>query len=1330
MVEYNKERIDYIRETTNPYYQMDKTEAMTYAAKMGFSDTFRGIGQIGADFFGIDQASDYLKKKDDKLRAIMEHPEWGTDAMVAFLSTAVVADPASYVPIIGWLSKGKKAKNLWDLTKYGAASGGIIGGLSYVPEDYGGVFVDEDASLLTKRLENAGIAAGGGAVLSAGGGKLVDTIQKMRGKGSIFQAPDEIDVKTVKDANSKLDEVETQVAEEFTLKAGSIIRAPDRNNIGKILFIDDKKGIAHVSFHNKKTGNYKIKRFGLDELRPKNLGDPKKTKVENFDSSAKKTDEVVFILDRESNKQTPYYITTDNKKNITYRIEKVVDPKTKKVIPNSWKVSRIKEEPNPMSDPSGELGSLPPIVSQTQIETFSTLKKAKEFIKNKIQPKRADKNTAVPVKEPTEDDIVKKVADELSNDLNDPQVGYQHSNPVIRFYQEKMGTPLKNIVFNNVGESLSGAFGYTIGYNSLQDPNATKMERFANGLLYAVGGAALTKGAKNLDGRFNNNSLSDTVARGIISDYGLDENYIRRKIDFRLNKNKIAAEFFDIQQKAANDLTPEQNNLLWRLMSGELDQLDNLTPEILALNDEARKLITKYANELVDRGLLNPDVMKKNIDTYLKRTYLKHVKNKKGKAMFSDSSKIRMIGDELKMRGLVEDTTLSAYNKKESVWQKEGWEIIEKLKDGKVRVRRDFTKAERVEMEEIEDAAYAISETGRLFANDIATARFFDDLAGDERYVLDEAAFKKLTLEEQQRFVVMPDVKIKGTSTKKYGQLSGMFVDKYVRDDLISTFKMAEEGENIFKEGGRALDTLMTLWKKTKTSWNLGTHVANSTSNVMLLDFADTEFKYLLKAIREMKDPSSQLHKDAKISGIFDADFVSNELGKYATEMERSMIKLQDNYNASGFLNYAGKTLKGAKRMTADKLERAYQLEDSVFRMAVYMDRLDKGFRPEDAALEARKWFIDYSINAPLITALKKTALPFISYTYRVIPLLAEAAIMRPHKFAKWAAIGYGVDAASTYIAGGEDVKKLERLTLREEQAKNMFGVPFMAPTLIRMPFDSASGDSQYLDVSRWVPGGDIFDQRSGKVGVPLLPQPFQPGGLWYDLGYTLTTKTDPFTGQDIQSINVGDTDAEQLKKVLQHFFSKQAPNIPGIPGTYATEKLKKAMRAETGQQRGEPTEGSPYASKYSPIEAVAYGLGIKLRPQNLEVNKEVKQLEYDQLMRDLDKREYAIRNSYNRQSIDIDERDEQLDKIQEERIRIGAEFEVYLRKLDDLEKELGSKKLRDYQRTQKFSGGKIDEKYPVTDVKDTPSERQNFLTKEPYLKDQMNELGFGEQDV
>ena len=114
----SQEYIDYVRENINPAYKLSKKEALKYATAMGTSDTIRGIGQLFGEAFGIDELNEYLKEKDKKLSGILSNPEYGTEATVAFLSSGIVADPVSYVPIVGWIAKGKKAKNLTDLVKY------------------------------------------------------------------------------------------------------------------------------------------------------------------------------------------------------------------------------------------------------------------------------------------------------------------------------------------------------------------------------------------------------------------------------------------------------------------------------------------------------------------------------------------------------------------------------------------------------------------------------------------------------------------------------------------------------------------------------------------------------------------------------------------------------------------------------------------------------------------------------------------------------------------------------------------------------------------------------------------------------------------------------------------------------------------------------------------------------------------------------------------------------------------------------------------------------------------------------------------------------------
>ena len=57
---------------------------------------------------------------------------------------------------------------------------------------------------------------------------------------------------------------------------------------------------------------------------------------------------------------------------------------------------------------------------------------------------------------------------------------------------------------------------------------------------------------------------------------------------------------------------------------------------------------------------------------------------------------------------------------------------------------------------------------------------------------------------------------------------------------------MAEEGEAAWKPIIRTLNDIQRFWKKTKTAYNPATHTGNFVSNIMLLDFAEVEFKSTL----------------------------------------------------------------------------------------------------------------------------------------------------------------------------------------------------------------------------------------------------------------------------------------------------------------------------------------------------------------------------------------------------------------------------------------------------------------------------------------------------
>jgi len=296
--------------------------------------------------------------------------------------------------------------------------------------------------------------------------------------------------------------------------------------------------------------------------------------------------------------------------------------------------------------------------------------------------------------------------------------------------------------------------------------------------------------------------------------------------------------------------------------------------------------------------------------------------------------------------------------------------------------------------------------------------------------------------------------------------------------------------------------------------------------------------------------------------------------------------------------------------------------------------------------------------------------------------------------------------------------EELERVTMREELAQNLWGIPFMPNTLAKMPFNSNNDDPQYLDISRWVPGGDIFDQR--EEGIPLVPPPLQPSGLYVDLYNTIALRKDPYTGLEIEGLGV-DQNTQAIAKAI---IKRLTPNVGVIPGSYAWDKWQKAIRVN----RGEEVLGSKYAAPYSFWEALAYGLGIKLKPQDPTANQRVKRFEYNKLLTNIDREIYDAQEDQQRGNISKSKRDKIVERNEEKRIQIAAEYASYLRLVREAEDKMvrriqesprGPRRgtIFPWRREQKVTGGLVEGSVDVPYTKEDPATRINSMTGEPYTK-------------
>jgi DNA-binding ferritin-like protein (Dps family) len=119
-----------IKKTKSPY-AMSEEEAIQYALKMGFTDSWRGIQQIYGEITNSDDLLEKLSAKDKKLDEIFKNPEYGDKAMGFYLGAAIGGDPIGYVPFLGW---GKKINGIGKATAFGTGMGAFQSGIAYQSE--------------------------------------------------------------------------------------------------------------------------------------------------------------------------------------------------------------------------------------------------------------------------------------------------------------------------------------------------------------------------------------------------------------------------------------------------------------------------------------------------------------------------------------------------------------------------------------------------------------------------------------------------------------------------------------------------------------------------------------------------------------------------------------------------------------------------------------------------------------------------------------------------------------------------------------------------------------------------------------------------------------------------------------------------------------------------------------------------------------------------------------------------------------------------------------------------------------------------------------------
>lgn len=491
---------------------------------------------------------------------------------------------------------------------------------------------------------------------------------------------------------------------------------------------------------------------------------------------------------------------------------------------------------------------------------------------------------------------------------------------------------------------------------------------------------------------------------------------------------------------------------------------------------------------------------------------------------------------------------------------------------GGEKIRNDnLTREERDALGEIREASYRIADYFGRGSKDIGTAHLFEALseipgvihpeyvsavkeaavaadlskvartptkayrgsptAGkDALRAADEAKARAKGLSEQfkrqgQEYVTLPD-------TPQLGVLRGAVVRKDAADYLNDLPD--------FKSTNRLYNRLMHYWKSAHTVFNVpATHLTNLTSNVFMGILGGLPLHEqavaIPRAIKDIKEygPTTRFlteagvieralptYGDTPIKGMARDETVLRGLMKTTRPETRAALESQG-------LKPMGK-LEEAARKAGGRVQMAYSLGDTMFRVALF-DKLSKqGIGQEDALKEVMRVFPGYDSRSPALQKLKHIS-PFVMYPAKYLPAALDLIAENPWRWALASASWAAIDQASRKQAGA----------VREEDLppNKRFGkLGYLLPGPIQMEAlglkSKEAGKRLMLDPARYTPFTALTGSAAPGTMASALsetaPAILQPSGPIMDAA-ARALNVDPFSGE--KSIRSSDEPMDKLKK-------------------------------------------------------------------------------------------------------------------------------------------------------------------------------------------------------
>lgn len=500
--------------------------------------------------------------------------------------------------------------------------------------------------------------------------------------------------------------------------------------------------------------------------------------------------------------------------------------------------------------------------------------------------------------------------------------------------------------------------------------------------------------------------------------------------------------------------------------------------------------------------------------------------------------------------------------------------------------RKDMTDQQRAELGLIKDPVQAIATTIGDTYRAVGAVKHFNRIANNPNYVFSPTNIvldgKKVGIGKVQKMLDLYDsvekhgmklndeqianrtklqdaikdakavdvpedyIQINGS---QYGSLDGQFVKKEIAQDIkpmLETFKTTSPVVNKTVAGIAAANS---LWKMKNVALNIPTMARNTISNPVQLMMSgmrpDTVVVRFIEAIKDMVQ-NGKYKNDALREGVFKGNFAEGELA--------DTVEIARTFDQNNWVDFLSKV---------QHLGKYYGKIDDVFKLAKFIDERKLGKSRAEAAYQANKWGMDYSLAHPAIKVLRNSPIgaPFISYQYKIAPLIVESLKKRPWVIASIFALPTLLQPLATQEMTDEDAENYLQSLPEYVKNKQVFLIP-------------GQHGMNALDISYMVPWGNWY-QIADSVKDARISKSFKQlgvaSGLLPSVLYGVTTGKDLFTNQDIVSPENVYNKKSAAWDVTKWIWQQAAP--PMLTETSVAGKVSEHL--VNGQtKKGLPTDG------------------------------------------------------------------------------------------------------------------------------------------------------------